>query len=265
MYSITTKLASDDQDMKKAELLLEFPDLPTRRAAKLRKQQKLTMSVLLSGNGETGLNLTGPTSAVFVNSNLLELTRDITEFYNRSKQNLLEEIDLSVKILRKGGKTLNSLMRRNAKAFVLVYQKVRSCNFVDFLHQDARYRRSLDSTSVEKAPQTDKAIWTHSPKSEHCFVKEMELDFQDLGLDWIFHPVSYNMGTCGGKCSFRNYHSGYEFLERIFNEKTKRGQSSSCQPVEFGSMAVIFSDHSDNRPVIAKFTEMVVTQCGCTY
>ncbi|GBN83626.1 hypothetical protein AVEN_132253-1 [Araneus ventricosus] len=293
-YSVSTRLTMDEYEVKRVEFHLEIYGHPRKKAEKLENRE-FVANILTSGNRVSDFNVSS--SPIFLNENSLELTFDISTVYNAAKEDCLVDIDFIVRIQRMNGRTAKSLMRKNVKAYVLVYESIESCELLDFFHSEKRFRRSpsvhrsvpkmnlkssqsiescefLDFFHSEERFRRSPSVHRSVPKvnlkslpilaeSKLCKVNEFPISFQDIGFEWIIFPEIQDIGICSGFCSINFADTGYRLLQTVSYSKTGSGQPVACHPTELGGFPIIYSDFSDKMPVIAQFSGMRVKQCGC--
>ncbi|GBN89592.1 hypothetical protein AVEN_183273-1 [Araneus ventricosus] len=257
-YSVSTRLTMDEYEVKRVEFHLEIYGHPRKKAEKLENRE-FVANILTSGNRVSDFNVSS--SPIFLNENSLELTIDISTVYNAAKEDFLVDIDFIVRIQRMNGRTAKSLMRKNVKAYVLVYESIESCELLDFFHSEKRFRRS---PSVHRSvPKVNLKSLPTLAESKLCKVNEFPISFQDIGFEWIIFPEIQDIGICSGFCSINFAETGYRLLQTVSYSKTGSGQPVACHPTELGGFPIIYSDFSDHMPVIAQFSGMRVKQCGC--
>ncbi|XP_055934747.1 growth/differentiation factor 5-like [Argiope bruennichi] len=257
---ITAKLSTYEYDANKVEVYLEFHGLSEKKTASL-DNRKFIIDVQPFGNKEKSFNTTSSPASVIENA--VELTFEITSLYNTSKEDHVLELNFTFNILRKNGRTAKSLMKNPLKAFLLVYETVESCSFLDFVNRERRFRRSITVNQVNSDAKVGLKPFTASADFALCKVTPFPVNFTEIGLDWIVYPEVQDIGSCRGICPMKSVVTGYGLIQTICFENTKRGQPPSCYPSEFGSMTIIYTDYLDNRPVIAKFSDMIVKKCKC--
>ncbi|KAF8782856.1 Bone morphogenetic protein 7 like protein [Argiope bruennichi] len=260
VHSAKARPAINHHDVRKVEFRLEFPRLSRKNIANLVKR-RIVADIIPKGNKRDRFNVTALT--VFVNENILELTFDVTTLYETSKVDFLDDINFNFRIVRLNGKTVKLLMRKNPKGFIILYESVETCNFMEFLHHDGRFGRSQVFHRMKNIPRNDLKSAPFLPDSRLCELNDFSISFMDIGLNWIIFPEVANIGICEGICSINSVKTGYRLLQNAFYYKANKGQPSSCRPSKFGSMTIIYIDYSDEMPVIAKFTGMIVKQCSC--
>ncbi|GBM35601.1 hypothetical protein AVEN_263927-1, partial [Araneus ventricosus] len=141
VHTVRTKLAADGYPLKKIELRIYIQGLSRRKAETMAKG-KFIANVQPFGNLHYRRNLTF--SPTLVKGKHLELTFDITSISNTSMNESNSKINFALRILRRNGKTVRSLMRNNSKAYAILYENVESCSFMDFVRRDDHFQRSPD-------------------------------------------------------------------------------------------------------------------------
>lgn len=99
-----------------------------------------------------------------------------------------------------------------------------------------------------------------------CKRHEFQLRFEDIGLNWILHPESVDIGVCKGVCSSENTlfatHNGK--LRSLAYEKglISAQEAPSCVPTEFRPITILYKDDND---VIqhGRLPDVVIENCEC--
>ena len=110
-----------------------------------------------------------------------------------------------------------------------------------------------------------------------CGIEDFEVVFEDLDLDYILAPHSYNARQCSGSCSHQtitangalaNNHAkimaSAKFLSQLKpGEFVKEPKAPCCVPSQYSSMTLIIPDVKNGGIKYVVYSHMIVTECKC--
>ena len=94
-----------------------------------------------------------------------------------------------------------------------------------------------------------------------CHLVDHEVDFKDLGLNFIIKPRKVNIGDCQGHCSFRSSNNTHYYFKSLLSDQP----TPCCVPVEFEPLSVIISTSYEKKIgiVVEKLSDAIISKCGC--
>ncbi|GBN90292.1 hypothetical protein AVEN_182688-1 [Araneus ventricosus] len=241
--------------LKKAELRIEFYGISNKTAM----QNKTYFADIHPI--DIALELSPiKSSSPYIDEDLVELTFDVTELYNATRKEGLDVLQFKLRLLRGNRRTAKALSRTTIKAFVIVYEKLKSCGFQDAFKRDVRAKRSRDiNLEKDNVPERNSTVGLDINEEEHCHKKDAFVTFAEKGMDFVIHPSYYRTSDCVLDLAL-----SHTFMQTDLSKSKRKGGLVCCVPTDFESLTMVFEDISnDGRPVMSKFNDMAARRCGC--
>lgn len=113
-----------------------------------------------------------------------------------------------------------------------------------------RKRRNAGQKNVECNPTPPKTCCRHS----------MEVNFHDIGYDFIIYPQLLNIYACAGSCESHSFHK-YPVRSQIFR-RLDMENNTCCRPIKMAPLSVIFLD-KDMNVLVDVIPDVQVLSCKC--
>ncbi|PVD32629.1 hypothetical protein C0Q70_08072 [Pomacea canaliculata] len=108
-----------------------------------------------------------------------------------------------------------------------------------------------------------------SPKNRRrfCQLHSMEVHFQEINMDWILAPSSYNAFYCSGECSFPfgghvDVTGHAQVQARLHRLNPSLVPPPCCVPTKLAPITLLYLDDNSNL-ILAQYKDMVARKCGC--
>jgi growth differentiation factor 8/11 len=135
-----------------------------------------------------------------------------------------------------------------------------SCKQRPFIELEIR-RAGLQQSRDKRSTSLD----CSDESAEHrCCRFPLEVDFEEMGWDWIIAPKLYRPYYCSGDCPFvfqplsPHTHITYQHADR----HRRLAAGPCCTPAKMSSISMLYFDERGNI-IYATLPKMVADQCGC--
>ncbi|XP_060066914.1 bone morphogenetic protein 2-like [Ylistrum balloti] len=175
---------------------------------------------------------------VMVSSN----THNITQFISFNDENLL----------------LRNLHNDEGKAPHLPVHL--SNNFTPVLNMDAEERPILKRAKR----QAGRRDCTHGDGEDRCCRFRTQINFHDIGWDWVMAPTDYEAFHCEGSCPdrFKMASTFTGIKSTLHKMDPSRFSAPCCIPSSFKPLTILHAN-SYNTLVFTDLADMVVQDCKC--
>ena len=98
----------------------------------------------------------------------------------------------------------------------------------------------------------------------HCCVFDLEINFKQVGWDFVVHPKSFNAKYCTGSCNYAHTRDTMRsrLVAQAADSLTGEQSGSCCAPKTLTPLNIIYHDKNSNV-VISEIDEMVISDCRC--
>ena len=96
-----------------------------------------------------------------------------------------------------------------------------------------------------------------------CHRVDYEVDFEDLGLQFIRKPRKVNIRDCQGHCSFKISNNTHYSLKSLLPDQP----TPCCVHVEFEPLSVVITKYSSQTKKfstsLVRLSDAIISKCGC--
>lgn len=127
----------------------------------------------------------------------------------------------------------------------------------------------LVGSALPSSPSIDDLAGPTTQQKRICHRRQMVVNFREMGWHWIIAPKLYKAYSCRGECKFPLPHksvmnkTNHAVVQTIlYHMDAAVIPKVVCSPWSFKDLTLLFSK-SDHEVQYTRYTDMVVTQCGC--
>ena len=114
---------------------------------------------------------------------------------------------------------------------------------------------------------------TSRPKrSQRCSAEEDEplcclydyfINFEEIGWNWIVHPIEFNAGHCSGECTI-HYMDGLrnKLVQKTAGSSSQQAVTNCCASTKSKSLYMLYYNN-DQELIYGEFPDMSISECGC--
>ncbi|XP_055934428.1 uncharacterized protein LOC129963873 isoform X2 [Argiope bruennichi] len=255
-HRMTTQMAQGGFPLIKAELRIELYDISNKMAM----QNKTFFADIDPIDIKLDLSPIKSSSSPYIDEDLVEMTFDVTKLYNASKNEGLDTLKFKIRLLRGNRRVVKALSRASIKAFIIIYEKLKSCGFQDAFQKDARAKRSRDiHLENENVQEGNSSLGLNTNEEEHCHKRDSFVTFAEKGMNFVIYPSYYRTSDC-----VLDLATPPSPIQTDLRKERRRGRFACCVPTDYDSLTMVFEDvKHDGRPVMSKFNDIAAKHCGC--
>ncbi|XP_078057335.1 inhibin beta B chain-like [Mustelus asterias] len=217
-----------------------------------RRRQKVTLKVLLKGQGDANHTLISNNQLIVKRSSwhAFPVTYAIQGFSGREHKRLHFDLECSGCTDPSGASMLLDIYSKAQQAFLV-----------------SQIRLS------KKIPHIQKRGIECVEKLNYCCRKTFFVNFRDIGWDdWIIMPHGYNANYCLGNCAphvagapdfAASLHSIVTNLHKLNGFHSEFPVSSCCIPIKRNTLSMLYFDE-DGQIIKEDIPDMIIEECGCT-